>query len=307
MNAIETDNLCINYGSFQAVRDVSVNVVEGGVFGLLGPNGAGKSTFVRACLGLIRPESGTMRTLGLDPMMDGVRVRRQVGFVLEHVGLYEGLSCKANLELYGRIYRVPAATLKRRISSLLERFGLSDRERQPAGTLSRGLKQRLALVRSLLHEPRLIILDEPTFGLDPAAARDVRAVVAELARDEGRTVVLTTHNMIEAERLCTTVAIMRGGEIAGMLDARRLAAVAGLRVRCPGLDGERVEAIASAVGAIEAYQKNEIAEFVFDPGSHADEVRRAVEAAGATVSEVVRPALGLEELYLDVTGVGPGD
>lgn len=301
---IEARDLTVAYGEHVALKGVSLTAGQGQVLGLLGPNGAGKSTFVRACLGLIRPASGTMRVLGLDPVTHGERVRRQVGFILERPGLYEALSCRANLEFYGRIYGLGPARLAARIDELLEKFGLGDRARDPAGALSKGLKQRLVLARALLHEPRLILLDEPTSALDPAAAREVRQVVAGVVRERSSTVLLTTHNMVEAERLCDAVAIIRRGEVVRRLDGRELAGMAGLKVRCRKVGPARAEEIARLAAATDFVEQEDITEFVFDPALEADEVRQAVAEAGGHVVEVVRSGEGLEAAYLSLTGGG---
>jgi ABC-2 type transport system ATP-binding protein len=303
-NVIEARDLVVTYGEQVALKGVSLVAGQGQVLGLLGPNGAGKSTFVRACLGLIRPASGTMRVLGLDPVTQGERVRRQVGFILEHPGLYEALSCRANLEFYGRIYGLGPVRLAARIDELLEKFDLGGRARDPAGALSKGLKQRLVLARALLHEPRLILLDEPTSALDPAAAREVRQVVAGVVRERSCTVLLTTHNMVEAERLCDAVAIIRRGEVVRRLDSRQLAGMAGLRVRCRGVGAARAEEIARLAAATDFTQQEDVTEFIFDPALEADAVRQAVAEAGGQVLEVVRSGEGLEAAYLSLTGGG---
>jgi ABC-2 type transport system ATP-binding protein len=299
---IEAQDLCVSYGSHVALRGVTLSTGSGRVLGLLGPNGAGKSTFVRACLGLLRPVSGTLRVFGLDPVVHGPEVRRRIGFILEHPGLYESLSCRANLEFYGRIYRVAPDRLGSRLDELLSRFGLADRAADPAGSLSKGLKQRLVLARALLHEPELILLDEPTSGLDPAAARDVRQVVAEVVHERACAAILTTHNMVEAERLCDAVAILSRGEIVHRLDARELARMAGLRVRCRKIGPARTAEIARLAVATDFAQQDDVTEFIFDPALDADEVRRAVADAGGEVIEVVRAGEGLEAVYLSLAG-----
>lgn len=302
VKVIEARDLVVSYGNRPALQGVSVSASQGEVLGLLGPNGAGKSTFVRACLGLIRPAAGTIRVLGLDPVAHGERVRRQIGFVLEKTGLSEPLDCRANLRFQGEIYRVEPGRLRARMDELLERFGLADRARDPVASLSKGLKQRLALARALLHEPKLILLDEPTSGLDPAAAREVRRLIASVVTDSAATVLLTTHNMVEAERLCDTVVILRQGRVVRRLDARELAGVAGVRVRCRPMSAARAEAIAQLTGAAELRRTEKVTEFVFDPTVEPEEARKDVTDAGGHVLEVVRGAGGLEEAYLSATG-----
>ncbi|HCW51953.1 MAG TPA: hypothetical protein DGR79_07840 [Clostridiales bacterium] len=302
VKVIEAKDLVVSYGNRTALQGVSVSAVEGAVLGLLGPNGAGKSTFVRACLGLLCPAAGTIRVLGLDPVAHGERVRRRIGFVLEKTGLSEALDCRSNLRFHGEMYRVEPGRLRARIDELLERFGLADRARDPVASLSKGLKQRLALARALLHRPKLILLDEPTSGLDPAAAREVRGLIASVVRDDATTVLLTTHNMVEAERLCDTVVILCQGRVVRQLDARELTGVAGVRVRCRPMSPARAEAIVQLTGAAELHQTEKVTEFVFDPATEPEEARRAVADGGGDVLEVVRGAGGLEEAYLSATG-----
>ncbi len=300
--SIEASDLVVSYGDHVALRGVSLEAETGAVLGLLGPNGAGKSTFVRACLGLVKPARGKIRVLGLDPVEAGAEVRRQVGFVLENTGLYEALDCRANLRFQGEIYRLEPRRLKARTEEMLGKFGLGERAGDPVSSLSKGLKQRLALARALLHEPKVILLDEPTSGLDPAAARDVRRLLTSVVRESGATVVLTTHNMVESERLCDTVAILREGRVVKRLDAKELAGVAGVRVRCRKVSPARADEIARLSEALDVVERDDHTEFLFDPGLEAEEARRLVVEAGGQVLEVVRSAAGLEDTYLDATG-----
>jgi len=299
---IEARDLVVKYGRHVALQGVSASAGTGEVLGLLGPNGAGRSTFVRACLGLLRPAAGAIRILGLDPVAKGEWVRRQTGFVLENTGLYEALSCRANLKFQGEIYRVEPRRLQTRIDELLEKFGLSSRARDMVSSLSKGLKQRLALARALLHEPKLILLDEPTSGLDPAAAREVRGLISSVVRQSASTVLLTTHNMVEAERLCDFVLILREGRVVRRLNGKELAGMAGVRVRCRLVGTARGDEILRLSGAMEACLLADVTEFLFDPAVEPEAARRAVADAGGHVLEVVKGAGGLEEAYLNATG-----
>jgi len=203
---IETERLARRFGNRLAVDELTIGVDAGEILGLLGPNGAGKTTTIRMLAGIIAPTSGTARVDGLDPTAEPERVHERIGLLTESPGFYERLSAKRNLEYFARFYAgiEPSDAAER----ALVRMGLADRADDRVATFSKGMKQRLALARTLIHEPRILFLDEPTAGLDPEAARDLRDLIQELRRDR-RTTVLCTHNLQEAEALCDRVAIFR--------------------------------------------------------------------------------------------------
>ena len=210
---IETRGLCLDFGGRRALDDMTLNVPAGIVFGLLGPNGAGKTSTIRLLLGLLEPSRGSARVFGLDTRTHGDAIRERTGALLEHAGLYERLNAEDNLEFYCRAYRMPRADRRRRIAELLTQFGLWDRRREIVAKWSRGMKQKLAIARAMLHRPQLLFLDEPTAGLDPIAAAALRNDLARLVTRERITVFLTTHNLTEAEALCETVAVLRDGKL----------------------------------------------------------------------------------------------
>jgi ABC-2 type transport system ATP-binding protein len=196
-----------------ALRDVSFSVEAGELFGLLGPNGAGKTTSIKILTTLLLPSSGRVRVLGHDPASEPGRVRPRIGYVFGgDRGLYDRLSARDNLSYFADVYRVSARDKARRIDELLELVGLRGRERERVETFSRGMRQRLHIARGLLHDPEVLFLDEPTIGLDPVGARELRETVAHL-RDSGKTILLTTHYMYEADELCARVAVINGGRI----------------------------------------------------------------------------------------------
>src|SRR5439155_18493515 len=179
----------------EAVRGVSFEIAEGELFGLLGPNGAGKTTTIKMLITLLIPTSGSARVLGLDVVRDAHEVRRRIGYVFGgERGVYERLSGYDNLRYFAELYGVPARDQKRRIEELLDLVGLKDREHERAEGYSRGMKQRLHVARGLLHDPEVLFLDEPTIGLDPVGAREMRSTIASLTA-AGKTVLLTTHYM----------------------------------------------------------------------------------------------------------------
>ncbi len=212
-SAIITDNLTRDYGSVRAVDHLTLQVTAGSIFGFLGPNGAGKTTTIRLLLGLVQPSAGSARVLGFDVKTHGDEIRRRTGALLEHTGLYERLSAYDNLDYYGRIWHLSDAARRQRIDALLRHFGLWERRLDIVGGWGRGMQQKLAVARTLLHHPSLIFLDEPTTGLDPLAAAALRRELAELSQDEGVTIFLSTHNLAEAEHLCDEVAVIREGKL----------------------------------------------------------------------------------------------
>lgn len=211
--AIVTQDLTRDFKEVRAVDGMTLEVPNGIVFGFLGPNGAGKTTTIRLLLGLISPTSGSARVLGHDIITHAEEIRTKAGSLLEHHGLYERMSAEDNLEFYGRVYRMPALDRKKRIQELLEHMDLWKRRKDIVREWSRGMKQKLAVARALLPGPELVFLDEPTAGLDPVASAALREDLASLAAREGVTIFLTTHNLIEAERLCQKVGVIRNGKL----------------------------------------------------------------------------------------------
>ena len=211
--AIQTENLTRTFGNVKAVDNITLNVPAGIVFGFLGPNGAGKTTTIRLLLGLLEPTKGRAQVLGYDTVRQDDEIREHCGALLEHNGLYERLTAEDNLEFYGRVWHMPASERQARIQELLTHMGLWDRRKELVRNWSRGMKQKLAVARTLLHRPSLVFLDEPTAGLDPVAAVALRDDLASLAEREGATIFLTTHNLAEAEKLCHEVGIIREGKL----------------------------------------------------------------------------------------------
>ena len=206
----------------EAVRGVSFTVERGELFGLLGPNGAGKTTTIKMLITLLLPTSGTARVLGHDVVADAREVRRRIGYVFGgDRGLYERLSALDNLRYFAELYGLPAREQRPRIDELLELVGLRGREKERVEGYSRGMRQRLHIARGLLHDPEVVFLDEPTIGVDPVGARDLRATIAGLV-EGGKTVLLTTHYMFEADALCDRIAVIAKGEIVASGTPREL-------------------------------------------------------------------------------------
>jgi ABC-2 type transport system ATP-binding protein len=197
----------------EAVRGIDFEVAEGELFGLLGPNGAGKTTTIKMLVTLLIPSSGAARVLGHDVVDEARTVRRKIGYVFGgDRGAYERLSGLDNLRYFSELYGVPPKVQKRRIPELLDLVGLTGREKERVEGYSRGMKQRLHIARGLLHDPPVVVLDDPTIGLDPVGAREIRHTISDLAQ-AGKTVLLTTHYMYEADALCDRIAVIAEGEI----------------------------------------------------------------------------------------------
>jgi ABC-2 type transport system ATP-binding protein len=297
------------FGDRWAVRDVGLEVQRGEVLGLLGPNGAGKTTTVRLLTALIEPSEGTASVDGFDVRTQPEDVRARVGILTETPGLYDKLSARANLEFFGRLYGLAAEVRAQRIERYLRLFDLWDRRDDVAGTFSKGMKQKLAIARALLHDPSVVFLDEPTAALDPEAAFVVRASIEDLRRS-GRTIVLATHNLDEADRLCDRIAFVRGGllridsptRLRGDAGSRRLTIRLAVPPEPPQVEVLRALAGVSAVDAVERVLHVEAS----DPEAIAPIAIRALVGAGADVVEVGVAQQSLETIYFEIMGVRPG-
>ena len=301
MNALEVRDLTRDYGSVRAVDHISFTVEPGQIFGFLGPNGAGKTTTIHLLLGLLEPTEGRAEVLGYDTRTQADEVRARTGALLEHPGVYEQLAAEDNLEFYGRVYRMPEGERRDRIRELLSHMGLWERRRERVGKWSKGMKQKLALARAMLHRPPLIFLDEPTAGLDVVAANAVREDLAALAEREGATVFLTTHNMSEAEKLCSRVAVIRQGKLAAIGHPDELRAQAGtplLEIYGRGFGEQVLQLLRAQPQVLAAEMRN--GHLSVDLSGDVDSaplVSLAV-SAGVQVQEVRRGKASLEDVFL---------
>ncbi len=298
---IDTDSLTKRFGDSTAVDSVTLHVDEGEVFGFLGPNGAGKTTTVRMLTCLVSKSSGSATVGGYDiaKSADQPKIRKMVGLLTENVGLYEELSAYDNLDFYGRYYKLGEQQRKERIRYLLEMLGLWDKRGAAAGTFSKGMKQKLAIGRALIHDPEVLFLDEPTANLDPEAAKTVRDFILELKK-ERRTIFLNTHLLDEAERICDRVAILKTRLVAtgSPRDLRRSLTGRKVKVQLQRVD----DAIVSAVKST-GYEVGEVTSdsFVVDldePEKENPEMLSSVQGAGGKVVFVTEVGSSLEDVYL---------
>jgi ABC-2 type transport system ATP-binding protein len=295
-------HLTRRFGERVAVDDVSFDLVPGEIFALLGPNGAGKTTTLRMLAGLIAPSSGEVRLGGQTiTRQSASRLRSRIGLLTETPGLWERLDVRKNLLVYARLHGLPRPGAA--VDEALETFGLRTRAADAAAELSKGLKQRVALARTLLHRPDIVLLDEPTAGLDPESARDVRDLVHRL-RSERRTIVLSTHNLDEVERIADRVAVMRARLVALDTPAALHARLFGARVRV-GLRqpaGSYVDILARAGFAdVQAHDRT-LSIAVDDEDAAAPIIVRRLVESGADIVSVVREQARLEDVYLRLVG-----
>ena len=301
---IEVENLQRTFGGQTAVGGITFTVEPGEVFGLLGPNGAGKTTTVRLLNGILPPSAGTARVFGLDPVTQGEQVRRNSGVLTETPAMYERLTARENLEFFGTLQEIPEADLAARVDEMFRFFELSSRAGDKVETYSKGMKQRLALARALLHKPPLLFLDEPTSGLDPEAAQQVNDLIASLSQASGQTVVLATHNLMEAQRLCDRVAIMNRGKILalGSLDelARKLWPVTWVDVLFhvkPEVNLEDSLQAYPGVIQVSANQEQKALAVQVESDDRIPDVVRHLVEAGASILRVNPRDYTLEDIY----------
>ena len=299
--AIRIENLTRDFETVRAVDGLSLEVPSGIIFCFLGPNGAGKTTTINLLLGLLEPTSGRAEVLGFDTRTQPDEVRTRTGALLEHSGVYEQLSAEDNLEFYGRIWRMPATERQARIKELLSHMGVWERRKESVGTWSKGMKQKLALARAMLHRPPLVFLDEPTAGLDVMAAATVRDDLEALAAREGVTVFLTTHNMAEAERLCAQVAVIREGSLVALGDPDDLRARSGgprLEIVGRGFDERALDLLRARPEVAAAEVKNHHLEIDLRQEADVAPLVSLMVSAGVQVEEVRRGRASLEEVFL---------
>jgi len=302
---IETHNLTRHFGALVAVHGLNLQIARGEVFGFLGPNGAGKTTTVRLLNGVLNPTAGEIRVLGMDPIAQGPAVRRRTGVLTESPALYEPLSARENLLIFGELYDVPADVLRRRVDELLEMFGLTARADDKVAGYSKGMKQRLALARALIHAPDILFLDEPTAGLDPEAARQVTELIEHLSQEEGRTIFLCTHNLVEAERLCDRVGVIHRGELIAVGTpeelARRIWHGHGIVVRLGRpLPAEALASLKRLEGVAQVEVENSDLHILLDQEHRTPAVVRALVEAGAEIYAVRPREHSLEDIYFQL-------
>lgn len=302
---IKSHNLTRRFGETLAVDALTLEVRRGEVFGFLGHNGAGKTTTVRLLNGVLAPSGGESVVLGMNPATDGPTLRQRTGVLTETPSLDERLTARENLTIYADLYGVPVGDVQRRVGELLQDFGLADRADEKAGGYSKGMKQRLALARALLHRPELLFLDEPTAGLDPVASRQVLDLIQHQSRSEGHTVFLCTHNLAEAQRVCDRVAVMEHGRMVVIGAPGELGRQIGLPVRfeievAPDMASAAQTILRERMGLKQVSAEGSVISAAGADRDDIPDMLAALVAAGVRVYRVMPQEASLEDVYFAV-------
>jgi ABC-2 type transport system ATP-binding protein len=306
---IEVRNLTKKFGEFTAVDKISFDVKRGEIFGLLGPNGAGKSTTLRMLSTLARPTEGTAIIGGHDIVREDTEVRKLIGIVSEKMIMYNRLTARENLVFFGSLFNLPKDALNKRIDELLELVQLSKWKNSQVGTFSTGMRQRMNVVRALLNTPQVLFLDEPTLGLDPQSSVEIREFVKKLNRENGTTIIVTTHMMVDADLLCDRIGIMDHAKIVALDTSTNLKkTISGadttiLKLEIGNLTPQIIEAINSC-GCVDAVtQENSMRLRIISHGQEAfDSVIDSVRAEGGKINSMENMQPTLEDVFLHITG-----
>jgi ABC-2 type transport system ATP-binding protein len=295
--AINLENVKKTLGKREVLKGISFTVARGDIFGYLGPNGAGKTTTIRILLGLLQADSGRLDIMGQD--ISKSETRRKIGFALDPDGLYDNMTAEENLDFYARIYGLSNADQK--IAKLLKMVGLSDRAKDMVGTYSKGMRQRLALSRAMTHNPEVLILDEPTAGVDPSGQIEVRQIMLDLAHKEDKTVFLSSHNLDEVQRICNRIALIDRGEIKlyGEMDSLRRGMGSGTVII--EIDGDIPQSLLDELkrfpqwGLVEKKERS----LVFSPqnGTEISDIISLLTGRGVKIEGAIRQQATLEEMY----------
>ncbi len=305
---IDTDGLTRKFGDTTAVENLSFHVAEGEVFGLLGPNGAGKTTTVRILCCLIRKTGGEARIAGLDTAdeEDSLKIRGMIGLLPENVALYEDLTVERNLDFYGRLYGLGERERRESIGRFLSLLDLREKRTRLAGTLSKGMKQKVAIARALVHDPEILFLDEPTANLDPEAAKTVRDFIVELKKEK-KTIFLNTHNLDEAQKLCDRIGIVKTHLLRIGTPEELKGSLWGSRTMI-----QLQEVTDSIIAAVQTRTRNKVVTEgrrlvidVMDPEKENPGLVEAIVAAGGRIQLVQELAPTLEDVYLKIVRETP--
>jgi ABC-2 type transport system ATP-binding protein len=298
---IETENLTRKFGDLIAVDNLTFKVSQGEIFGFLGPNGAGKTTTVRMLCCLISKTSGSARIADYEVgnKSDSIKIRKLIGFVSDNVGLYDGLTAYENLDYYGKLYKCPEPRREENIERFLRMLGLWEKKDAPAGTFSKGMKQKLAIARALVHDPEVLFMDEPTANLDPESAKTVREFILELKKQR-KTIFLNTHNLDEAQRICDRIGILNT-KLMAVGTPVELEYSVGARKTVIELD-EVNDAILNALNRISpgkvTRDDSKLTIDLANPSKENPAIVRAIVEAGGNVQSVSITASSLEDAYL---------
>ena len=297
------------FGDFTAVDSISFNVKKGEIFGLLGPNGAGKSTTLRILSTLTHPTKGTASIGGYDIVKNDTEVRKLIGIVSEKMIMYNRLTAKENLSFFGNLFNIPKGTLEKKIDELLELVKLTQWKNSQVGTFSTGMRQRMNVIRALLNMPQVLFLDEPTLGLDPQSSVEIREFIKKLNRENGTTIIITTHMMVDADLLCDRIGIMDHAKIVALDTSTNLKkTISGadttiLKMEIGNLTPPIIEAIRACRCTDAVTQENSTHLRVIVHGEEAfDSVIDAVRAKDGKINSIENLQPTLEDVFLHITG-----
>ena len=300
---ITVDNLTKKFGEVTAIEGLTFQVEEGEIFGFLGPNGAGKTTTIRMLCCLISKTSGEARidSYDVDKAADSLQIRKMIGLVPDNVGLYNDLTAFENLDFYGKLYEVHEGHRRENIERFLKMLNLWERKDTRAGSFSKGMKQKLALARALIHEPKLLFMDEPTANLDPESAKTVRDFILEVKK-QGRTIFLNTHNLEEAQRICDRIGIIKTRllRIGSPEQLRESLTKPKIEIRLAEVSEALVDALRKKVpNKIEVSDSKLIID-VSDPDKENPVIVNAISSSGGQIREVSQVVPTLEDVYLQI-------
>ena len=296
-SAISIENVKKTLGNREVLKGISLSVEMGDIFGYLGPNGAGKTTTIRILLGLLQANSGKLDILGKDINLS--ETRRKIGFILDSDGLYDSMTAEENLVYYSKIYGLPKAW--ERIDELLGMMDLGDRAKDRVSTYSRGMRQRLALARAMVHNPEVLILDEPTAGVDPSGQIEIRQIMLNIAHKENKTIFLSSHNLDEVQRICNRIALIDRGEIKlyGELESLRQKMGRGaVVIETVQYIPESLLAELKSLSHL-GFQEKKERTLIFSPqkGTEISDIISFLAGRGVKIEEAAKKEASLEEMY----------
>ncbi len=300
MPVVEAQGLAKRYNGFQAVRDLTLKIEEGEIFGLLGPNGSGKTTTILMLLGLTEPSAGSVEICGHNPVRNPIAVKRRVGYLPENVGFYDDLTARENLRFVARLNGLRDRDSKKKIDDLLSLVGLEEAADRPVRTFSRGMRQRLGIADVLIKDPEFIILDEPTSGIDPEGAIRLLDMIVEMRESRRMTVMLSSHLLHQVQRICDRVGIMHRGEIVAQGTIDELGGSGDneeLELRVRGITPALMEQLRSLDGVTDVQVDGDRLRLNCTEDVRAQAARVVIEQ-GAELLELRRPGFTLEDIYL---------
>lgn len=296
-SAISIENVKKTLGNREVLKGISFTVEKRDIFGYLGPNGAGKTTTIRILLGLLQADSGKLSILGQDINLS--ETRRKIGFVLDSDGLYDNMTAEENLAYYSRIYGLPKAG--ERFDKLLSMVDLESRAKDRVGTYSKGMRQRLALARAMVHNPEVLVMDEPTAGVDPSGQIEIRQIMLDVARKENKTIFLSSHNLDEVQRICNRIALIDRGEIKlyGELESlRQKMGSGGVVIETAQYIPESLLTELKSLTHL-GFQKKRERSLIFSPqeGTEVSDIISLLTSHGIKIEEAIKKEASLEEMY----------